>query len=83
MQSVQRGPIEPNHLDELFTRPLARDQADSRPAHAQRVGHRVDQRPIGCALHGACRNPNMQDGAIPDRARPGGAWMSPNHQPHK
>jgi hypothetical protein len=25
----------------------------------------------------------MQDGAIPDRARPGGAWMSPNHQPHK
>ena len=82
-EAVQRGRMEAIHLDELFTRPLARDQADGRTPNAKRVRHRLDQRPIGCALHSARRNPHVQDRAIPLRTRAGGAWVSPNHQPHQ
>ena len=75
--------METIHLDEFVTRPLARHQADRRPPYAKRVRHRLDQRPIGCALHGARRNSHVQDRAIPFRTRTGGAWVSPNHQPHQ
>ncbi len=75
--------MEAIHLDDLVTRPLARDQADGRPPNAKRVRHRPDHRPIGCALHGARRYPHVQDRAIPLRTRAGGPWVSPNHQPHK
>ena len=59
-QVVEIGLVKAIHLDELFTRPAARDQADGRPPHAERVRHRLDQCPIGRALDGAGSDPHVQ-----------------------
>lgn len=67
------------HLEDLFTRPVAGDQADGRPPHAERIRRRLDQRPIGRALDGARCDPYVQDRAIPFRTGAGGAWVSPDH----
>jgi hypothetical protein len=73
------GLVKVIHLYQLFARPVARDQADRRPPHAERVGHRLDQCPIGRALDGARCDPHVQDPSVPFRTRAGGAWVSPDH----
>jgi hypothetical protein len=75
-QAVQIGLIKAVHLDELFTRPEAGDQADGRTPNAERVRHRLDHCPIGRALDGARCDPYVQDRAIPLHTGAGGAWVS-------
>jgi hypothetical protein len=67
------------HLEDLFMRPVARDQGDGRPPYAERIRHNLDQRPIDRALDGARCDPYVQRPAIPLRTGAGGAWVSPDH----
>jgi hypothetical protein len=67
------------HVKDLFTRPVARDQADGRPPHAERMRHRLDHCPIGRALDGVSCDSYVQDRAIPFRTGARGAWVSPDY----